>query len=262
MLLLRRFCRVIDNREIGKINPEAVTILLQGSGSLSATWMVRCKISADFIAAAAMWRSRHCRHHCRCCRRNKDRGLFDGRAAPAAGRDLDPEGWAQPQVPTIYRNLLLLLYGSGMRIGEPLRLVLHDVDLSGQSLLSATRSSSKRVSCRSDQNSTASWRAYRTPAPFPLCRAVKNLRYSPRAMADRGTRCGLFPGSSTSVELPESVALSASCGRYGCKIFVITPGGGLFRVATGRPMNADYFWLLGRHNQRLFKKARRWPSGL
>ncbi|WP_457813806.1 tyrosine-type recombinase/integrase (plasmid) [Sinorhizobium meliloti] len=37
-----------------------------------------------------------------------------------------------PQVPTIYRTLLLLLYGSGMRIGEALRLVLHDVDLSEQ----------------------------------------------------------------------------------------------------------------------------------
>lgn len=37
-----------------------------------------------------------------------------------------------PQVPTIYRTLLLLLYGSGMRIGEALGLVLHDVELSEQ----------------------------------------------------------------------------------------------------------------------------------
>ncbi|TIV42652.1 MAG: integrase, partial [Mesorhizobium sp.] len=37
-----------------------------------------------------------------------------------------------PQVPAIYRTLLLLLYGSGMRIGEALRLVLHDVDLTEQ----------------------------------------------------------------------------------------------------------------------------------
>ncbi|WP_167388087.1 tyrosine-type recombinase/integrase, partial [Brucella grignonensis] len=37
-----------------------------------------------------------------------------------------------PQVPAMYRTLLLLLYGSGMRIGEALRLVLQDVDLGEQ----------------------------------------------------------------------------------------------------------------------------------
>jgi integrase/recombinase XerD len=37
-----------------------------------------------------------------------------------------------PPVPAIYRTLLLLLYGSGMRIGEALGLTLQDVDLSSQ----------------------------------------------------------------------------------------------------------------------------------
>jgi integrase/recombinase XerD len=37
-----------------------------------------------------------------------------------------------PHVPAMYRTLLLLLYGSGMRIGEVLRLVLQDVDLAEQ----------------------------------------------------------------------------------------------------------------------------------
>jgi integrase len=37
-----------------------------------------------------------------------------------------------PQVPVMYRTLLLLLYGSGMRIGEALRLALQDVDLTEQ----------------------------------------------------------------------------------------------------------------------------------
>jgi integrase/recombinase XerD len=37
-----------------------------------------------------------------------------------------------PQVPAMYCTLLLLLYGSGMRIGEALRLVLQDVDLTEQ----------------------------------------------------------------------------------------------------------------------------------
>jgi integrase len=38
----------------------------------------------------------------------------------------------RPHVPAMYRTLLLLLYGSGMRIGEALRLVLQDVDLAEQ----------------------------------------------------------------------------------------------------------------------------------
>ena len=37
-----------------------------------------------------------------------------------------------PQVPAMYRTLLLLLYGSGMRIGEALRLTLQDVDIAEQ----------------------------------------------------------------------------------------------------------------------------------
>ncbi|WP_404924725.1 tyrosine-type recombinase/integrase [Mesorhizobium sp. ORM16] len=35
-------------------------------------------------------------------------------------------------MPAIYRTHLLLLYGSGMRIGEALRLVLQNVDLTEQ----------------------------------------------------------------------------------------------------------------------------------
>ena len=37
-----------------------------------------------------------------------------------------------PHVPAIYRTLLLLLYGSGMRIGEAFGLAIQDVDLLGQ----------------------------------------------------------------------------------------------------------------------------------
>jgi integrase len=36
------------------------------------------------------------------------------------------------KVPVMYRTLLLLLYGSGLRIGEALRLALQDVDLTEQ----------------------------------------------------------------------------------------------------------------------------------
>lgn len=135
-VLLRRFCRVMDNREISKITPEAVTIFLQGSGSLSATWMLRYKILSGFYRFAV------------------SRGYAAFSPLPTSMPKLPPQQTPyvysteelhrllastsilkdghSPQVPTIYRTLLLLLYGSGMRIGEALRLVLHDVDLSEQ----------------------------------------------------------------------------------------------------------------------------------
>jgi integrase len=41
----------------------------------------------------------------------------------------------RPQVPAMYRTLLLLLYGSGMRIGEALRLALQEIDLTEQVII-------------------------------------------------------------------------------------------------------------------------------
>jgi integrase/recombinase XerD len=42
--LLRRFCRAMGNPEIAKVTPEAVAEFLQGTGALSATWMLRYKV--------------------------------------------------------------------------------------------------------------------------------------------------------------------------------------------------------------------------
>ncbi|WP_458196885.1 tyrosine-type recombinase/integrase [Bradyrhizobium sp. UFLA05-153] len=54
-------------------------------------------------------------------------------------------------MPVLYRTLLLLLYGSGMRIGEALSFVLQDVGLTDQVITVRDTSSSKRSSCQSDQ---------------------------------------------------------------------------------------------------------------
>ncbi|TIV49000.1 MAG: hypothetical protein E5V88_26700 [Mesorhizobium sp.] len=135
-VLLRRFCRVMGNREISEIAPEAVAIFLQGSGSLSATWMLRYKVLSGFYRFAV------------------SRGYAAFSPLPTSLPKLPPQQTPyvysteelrrllaatsilkdghSPLVPAIYRTLLLLLYGSGMRIGEALRLVLQDVDLSEQ----------------------------------------------------------------------------------------------------------------------------------
>lgn len=135
-VLLRRFCRVMGNREISEITPEAVAVFLQGSGSLSATWMLRYRVLSGFYRFAV------------------SRGYTAFSPLPTNLPKLPPQQTPyvysteelrrlldatsilkighSPQVPAIYRTLLLLLYGSGIRIGEALRLVLQDVDVSEQ----------------------------------------------------------------------------------------------------------------------------------
>lgn len=135
-VLLRRFCRVMGNPEINMITPETVAAFLQGSGSLSATWMLRYKVLRGFYRFAVS------RGYAAVSplptnlpklppqqtpyfySTEELRRLLDATSALKLGHS--------PQVPAIYRTLLLLLYGSGMRIGEALRLVLHDVDLTEQ----------------------------------------------------------------------------------------------------------------------------------
>ncbi|TWB85983.1 site-specific recombinase XerD [Bradyrhizobium macuxiense] len=135
-VLLRRFCRAMSNRDIGEVTPEAVAEFLQGKGSLSATWMLRYRVLSGFYRFAI------------------SRGYAASSPLPTTFPKLPPQQTPyvfsteelrrlldatsilkvghRPHVPTMYRTLLLLLYGSGMRIGEALRLVLQDVDLTDQ----------------------------------------------------------------------------------------------------------------------------------
>lgn len=137
-VLLRRFCRVMDNRDISEITPEAVALFLQGNGPLSTTWMLRYKVLSGLYRFAV------------------SRGYTAFSPLPTNLPKLPPQQTPyvysteelrrlldatsilkvghSPQVPAIYRTLLLLLYGTGMRIGEALRLVLQDVDLSEQTI--------------------------------------------------------------------------------------------------------------------------------
>src|SRR5215470_3470096 len=51
-VLLRRFCRAMGNRDIGEVTPGAVAEFLQGTGPLSATWMLRYRVSSGLYRFA------------------------------------------------------------------------------------------------------------------------------------------------------------------------------------------------------------------
>ena len=134
--LLRRFCRAMGNPEIDEVSPDTVAEFLHGRGALSATWMLRYRVLTGLYRFAV------------------SRGYVDRSPLPTTLPKLPPQQTPyvysaeelrrlleatsvlrighSPPVPAMYRTLLLLLYGSGMRIGEALRLALQDVDLTEQ----------------------------------------------------------------------------------------------------------------------------------
>jgi len=134
--MLHQFSRVIGNPDIDEVTPEAVGKFLHGEGDLSATWMLKYRVLKGLYRFAV------------------GRGYVCDAPLPKTFPKLPPQQTPyvysteelcrllestsilqvghSPHVPTIYRTLLLLLYGSGMRIGEALGLAIHDVDLSAQ----------------------------------------------------------------------------------------------------------------------------------
>jgi len=131
--LLRRFSRAVGDRQIQEVTPEAVMDFLNGNGPLSATWALKFKVLTGLYRFAL------------------SREYVDSSPLPTVMPTLPPQqtpyvystdelrrlleattilrtGHSR-HVPAMYRTLLLLLYGTGMRIGEALRLTLHDVDL-------------------------------------------------------------------------------------------------------------------------------------
>ncbi len=134
--ILHRFSREMGNLKIDEVSPESVADFVRGKGVLSASFhlkykvlsgMYRFAISRGYIADSPLPKSLpklppqqtpyvYTIHELR--------GLLEATMVLKDGHG--------PHVPAIYRTLLLLLYGSGMRISEALGLTLQDVDLSGQ----------------------------------------------------------------------------------------------------------------------------------
>jgi integrase/recombinase XerD len=131
--LLHRFCRGLGNPEVSKVTPELVATFLRGQGNLSASWLLRYRVLTGLYRFAV------------------GRGYVAGSPLPTTLPKLPPQQTPyvysteelrrlldatevlrvghSPQVPAMYRTLIRLLYGTGMRIGEALRLTLQDVDL-------------------------------------------------------------------------------------------------------------------------------------
>jgi integrase/recombinase XerD len=131
--VLRSFCHAMENITVEAVSPEAVRAFIAGTGPVTTRWRLKFCILRGFYRYAI------------------DRGLVSMSPLPTQIPKLPP-----PLTPYIYsvdelkrlvaatdtlqtpqsplraltlRSLLLLLYGTGMRIGEALSLTLQDVDL-------------------------------------------------------------------------------------------------------------------------------------
>ena len=131
--LLRQFSREIGNPTIGEVQAEAVATFLRGRGALNATWGLKYRILSGFYKFAI------------------SRGHADSSPLPGNVPKLPPQQTpyvysidelrrlleatsvvhvnSTPLQAPMYRMLLILLYGSGLRIGEALNLTLRDVDV-------------------------------------------------------------------------------------------------------------------------------------
>jgi integrase/recombinase XerD len=130
--LLSQFCRTMGDPPIDQVRTEAVVNFLQGHGALSATWLLKYRILSGLYRFAV------------------SRGHVDNSPLPTAIPKLPlqqtPYVYSNDELrrllvatsslhvahsrlrASMYRTLLLLLYGSGLRIREALRLTLRDVD--------------------------------------------------------------------------------------------------------------------------------------
>jgi len=131
--LLRAFCRAVGDVDISHVKPAAVQAFLDGKGPVTAVWGLKFRVLRSFYRFAI------------------SRGFATHSPLPTSLPQLPPpfvpyiysteelrrllaathviEAPESPlQAPTV-RTLLLLLYGTAMRIGEALSLTLNDVDL-------------------------------------------------------------------------------------------------------------------------------------
>lgn len=131
--VLRAFYRAMGDIEINEVDPGTVEAFLKGNGKVTAFWNQKYKVLRSFYRFAV-------------ARGTADRSplpkMTPKNPAPLAPYIYSVEelrrmvlatdelrSTASPlQAPT-FRTLLLLLYGTGMRVGEALALKLSDVDL-------------------------------------------------------------------------------------------------------------------------------------
>jgi integrase/recombinase XerD len=136
--LLRRFSRSVGDVDIADVQPAAVCAFLVGKGAITRTWQLRFAVLSSFYRFAM------------------SRGYVDSSPLPTERPQLPPpfrpyiysteeikrlidatdviRSVRHPLQADTYRTLLLLLYGTGVRIGEALSLDLRDVDIGARLL--------------------------------------------------------------------------------------------------------------------------------
>jgi site-specific recombinase XerD len=130
---LYQFARETGDRPLAEVTPQAVAAFLRGRGDLSAAWVTRHHL------LAGLYRFALARGHVTASPLPDERPKLPPPITPYVySRDelqrlLDATAvlespWSRLQALT-YRSLILLLYGSGLRVSEALRLTLVDVDL-------------------------------------------------------------------------------------------------------------------------------------
>jgi integrase/recombinase XerD len=131
--ILGRFSRNMGGVRIDEVTPQAVADFLQGTKPLSATWLLKHRVLSGFYRFAI------------------SRGYIGSSPLPTnlpkLTRQQTPYVYSNDELRRLieatsmlhaahsrlqapmYRTLLILLYGTGLRIGEALGLTLRDVDL-------------------------------------------------------------------------------------------------------------------------------------
>jgi integrase/recombinase XerD len=131
--LLRQFAREMGDVDMADVRAEAVVTFLQGDGVLTATWRLKYNV------LSGLYRFAISRGYCATCPLPKNVPKLPPTQMPYVYSTEELRrlveatstlySYRSRQQASMFRTLILLLYGSGLRIGEVLRLTMHDVDL-------------------------------------------------------------------------------------------------------------------------------------
>src|ERR1039457_1044040 len=131
--VLRAFCRAIGDITVEQVRPESVLAFITGTGPVTSRWMETYRVVAGFYHYAIT------RDFAATSPLPSDMpklpppltpyiySVDEVKRLPAATDALRTP--LSPLRAATIRSLLLILYGTGMRIGEALSLTLRDVDL-------------------------------------------------------------------------------------------------------------------------------------
>jgi integrase/recombinase XerD len=136
--VLRAYCRVVADVTVEQVRPESVLAFITGTGPVTARWIEYYRVFGGFYRYAI------------------SRGFATTSPLPTSAPKLPPafipyiytvdelkrllaatdtlQTSLSPLLALTVHSLLLLLYGTGMRIGEALSLTLQDVDLENRLL--------------------------------------------------------------------------------------------------------------------------------